>query len=308
MLVAPGVPGRASKLVAVLSLLIAALSVVAAGGGLWWAESAAPVPFETARGQTVLLQGSGVYRYESVFVAAGFRGQDLVTVALAVPLLVLAAFRHRRRPSPRTGLILLAVQAYFLYVYATMALGAAYNDLFLLYVALFAASLYAFIVLFVQTRAALGGAARGLPRHGPAIYFLAAGLVTLVVWAGPLVAALVRSAPPPSLDHYTTTFTFGLDLAVITPAALMAAILVWRRDLLGHVIAFPLLGIIVLLAPCITLATVFQRAAGVTFSAGEMIGPVAGFVALGLLGLWIGSTILAALDAAPQSAGTAAGP
>lgn len=38
---------------------------------------------------------------------------------------------------------MLGALAYFLYVYATLALNAAYNDLFLVYVALFSASFFA---------------------------------------------------------------------------------------------------------------------------------------------------------------------
>lgn len=38
--------------------------------------------------------------------------------------------------------------ACFLYTYASMALGATYNELFLLYVALFSVSLYTFVLAF----------------------------------------------------------------------------------------------------------------------------------------------------------------
>jgi hypothetical protein len=70
--------------------------------------------------------------------------------------------------------------SYFLYVYASYVLGAvAYNELFLLYVALFSASLYAFVLAFTSIDPqALGSrfSAR-MPRRGPAIFMFASGLV-----------------------------------------------------------------------------------------------------------------------------------
>jgi len=55
-----------------------------------------------------------------------------------------------------------------------------------------------------------------------------------------------------------------------------------NREPLGYVIAVPLLTLVVLLAPQIILSTIFQKGAGVPLSPPEMIGPVSGFVVLGL--------------------------
>lgn len=102
-----------------------------------------------------------------------------------------------------------------------------------------------------------------------------------------MVAALLKDGPPDRLDSYTTIVTYALDLAVITPATFLCAIQVLGDEPLGYVIAAPLLTIIILLAPQILLSTLFQRSAGVPFTRGEMIGPVAGFLVLGLIAVWI---------------------
>jgi hypothetical protein len=100
--------------------------------------------------------------------------------------------------------------------------------------------------------------------------------------------------------------TDALDLALITPAALLAGVLILRRDPLGYRIAFPLLGIILLLVPQIVLGTLFQLDAGVGFTAGEAIGPISGFVVLGLLAIWVTVAVLRRLPAggAPPPAAT----
>lgn len=151
------------------------------------------------------------------------------------------------------------------------------------------ASLFAFVQAFsaVDLASIASQVPAGLPRRGLAIFMFLAGLVTLAVWGAPLVAALLRGGPPDRLDSYTTMVTYALDLAIITPATFLCAILVLQNNPLGYVIAAPLLTLIVLLAPQIILSTLFQRAAGVPFTTGEMVGPVAGFVVLGLAAAWL---------------------
>lgn len=116
---------------------------------------------------------------------------------LGVPLLLASIFLYRRG-STSGQLLLTGTLGYFLYVYASMALGAAYNRLFVVYVVLFSASLFAFVRLFasVDLEALAAQIPGGLPRLGLAIFMIVAGLVTLVVWGGPLVGALIEGGPP----------------------------------------------------------------------------------------------------------------
>lgn len=207
---------------------------------------------------------------------------------LGVPSLIIAV-TLAQRGTVSGQLLLLGVLGYFLYVYASMALGAAYNRLFLLYIVIFSASLFAFVQTFASVD--LGLIASRIPGELPtqalAVFMFAAGLITLLVWGAPLVLALISGGPPERMDSYTTMVTYALDLAVITPATFLCAILVLRGEALGYAIAVPLLTLIMLLAPQIVLSTVFQRSAGVPFTTGEMVGPVAGFVVLGLLASWL---------------------
>jgi hypothetical protein len=68
---------RVPRLVFGLSLAIVALSVGAALRSLCWTGDDVPRSFVTATGHEVML-GRGLYRHDSLFIAAGFRGQDLV--------------------------------------------------------------------------------------------------------------------------------------------------------------------------------------------------------------------------------------
>jgi hypothetical protein len=254
------------------------------GTGLFAAGGDGPFAFTTLRGGQVTIWGQGLYRYDTAFYAAGNRGTDAVMLCLGVPLLIATAVGYSRG-SLRAGLLLLGALGYSLYLYATLAFNAAYNSLFLAYVALLSASLFAFIGAFAAVdRDALPARWRpGLPRRGLAAFMFAGGAVTLLLWGEPLVTALLRRQPPALLDSYTTMVTYALDLAVVTPATLLCGALVWRRRPLGYVMAVPLLTIIVLLLPTIAVQTFFQVRVGIAFTPPQIAGPIAGFSLLGAI-------------------------
>jgi hypothetical protein len=284
---------KAFSIIIILSLVVALSAAIAAGIGLFWRGSGSSFSFSTLRGHKAEIYGQGVYRYDTLFFGAGFKGQDAVVLFLGVPLLIIALILSIRG-SAGGQLLLTGILGYFLYVYASMALGASYNRLFLLYIIIFSASLFAFIQSFASVDLDLIATwiPGELPIRSLAIFMFAAGIITIFVWGAPLVTALISGGPPERMDSYTTMVTFALDLAVITPATILCAILVLRGEPLGYAIAIPLLTIIILLAPQIILSTIFQRSAGVPFTTGEMVGPVAGFVVLGLLASWLLIAIL----------------
>lgn len=105
-----------------LSLIIATLTIVAAVGGL-------VIP--------------DLYR-DNRFVTSGWFGNDLVTLFVASPTLVIALILSARG-SQRSQLVWLGMVNYTLYNFAFYLFGAAYNRFFLIYVALLTLSIFALI-------------------------------------------------------------------------------------------------------------------------------------------------------------------
>jgi hypothetical protein len=131
-----------------------------------------------------------------------------------------------------------------------------------------------------------------LPRRFPSFLLFACGALTAFVWLSPIISSLASGEPPDRLDSYTTLMTYALDLAIITPSTFIAGYLILRRFAFGYLMAFALFGIIIMLAPGIFASTVSQVRAEVEFTAGEMVGPVAGFVVLGWMAFWATAEIL----------------
>ncbi|MCZ2812089.1 hypothetical protein O2W15_11650 [Modestobacter sp. VKM Ac-2979] len=281
--------------------LVAVLGAAVAATGLFRRPTGEPQQVVTPRGQSVQLAGDGLYRFDTVFTAAGNTGVDAVVLTLGVPLL-LASWLHHLRGSSRGSLLLTGALGYMAYVSANQALGIAYNPLYLAYVALFSASLFGFVSALAATdRATLQAVAddAGMPHRTLSRFLLTSAAVTALVWLQPLVSALLRGTAPALLDVYTTPVTYSLDLAIVVPAAALAGVLVRRRDPFGYLVAAPLLVTIVMLLPTITLSTVLQAQAGITFTAAEVIGPIAGFTVLGGIGAWLLVRLLRAVPTAP---------
>lgn len=271
---------------ALLSVMVLLLAVIASGIGLFWDEGGSAFWFTSVRGEQVEMFGRGVYRFESLLIGAGHRGVDAVVLLVGVPLLSVS-IRLYLRGSLRGRIMLLGSLAYFLYVYATLALGASYSNLFLLYVAIFSASLYALILTALTIDR--GDFASHLPvdppRRSLAGLMLATGALTAVLRLEGPVGALI-SGRWPQLHGSTTLVTHALDLGVIVPAFFLSGVMILRNSALGYLLALPLLFILAMLVPGVTAMTLSQLWAGVELTAGEITGFVAGFAVLGGFAVW----------------------
>lgn len=218
--------------------LIAVLALVAAGAGLFWPVSGQPFPFTTLRGETVMINGHGLYYYDTVSAAAQAQAQDLVTLLVGLPLMASSALLAFRG-SLRARLLLTGTLGYFLYTYISLAFGAAYNPLFLVYVALFSLSLFAFILSMMSfdLHTLPQQFSASLRRRSIAAVLFVAGGFLLLAWLGRIVPALIQNQPPFGLESTTTLFIQVLDLGLIVPLAFLAGALLLRRSAWGYLLA-----------------------------------------------------------------------
>ena len=278
---------KSFKAVTWLSGLVAVLGLVASALGLFWQDGGSVFTFTSLRGLVVPIYGQGLYHFDTWLIGAGTRGTDATTLVIDIPLLVLAVLLYRR--GSLRGMILLAgVLAYFLYYYASLALGNAYNPLFLVYIALVSASLYAFLLTLgsIDLAALPAHFSPGLPRRGIAAYLIAVGLLLLFAWLPPLVTALVQNQAPAAVASYTTVITFVLDLAIIVPAVFVAALLLLRRAQMGYLLASLLLVLSLTIGVSLMAQGAAQLLAGVPLTAGEILQFMAPFAFLTLVGAW----------------------
>lgn len=283
---------KPSKTLFYLSLVIALLAAIYAGIGLFSRGGDGPFTFTTLHGETVEIDGRGIYRHDSAFRAPIFRGTDAVTLFIAVPALILAAWLYQRG-SLRGHLLLAGLLAYFLYNAASLSFGAAYNNLFLVYIASFSCSLFAFIlaVSSVALAALADRTSPALPRRWIAGFLFVAGL-SVVVWLLDIVGALAQGTVLGHLGPYHTEATYPLDLGIIPPAAYLAGFLVLRRKPLGTVLACVMLTFNVTVGLVVAGQSIVQALEGVVVTVGEYAAYVAPFVILSAIAAVLLTSIL----------------
>jgi hypothetical protein len=180
-----------------------------------------------------------LYR-DNALITATFRGQDMVTLVVAVPLLLIGLVLEVKG-SQRGRMLWLGMLFYTMYAYLFYAVAAAFNQFFLLYVATFGLPLYA--LLFSVPRldlGQLGNAMGGTIARAVAIAYASVVAVGLgILWIGMSLSYLVSGeVPQPIVDSgHPTGVVFAIDLVFIVPPMLLAATWLARRRASGWVLA-----------------------------------------------------------------------
>ena len=254
--------------------------------GLFYQNRGSPFAFTTLHGQSVDVYGQGIYRYDTIFFSAGFRGNDAVTIFLEIPMLILAILLYQRGYL-RGGFLLAGSLTYVLYNAFSLATSAAYNSLFLLYTFTFTASLFAFGILWSQIDfAALPKQLLPkMPARTSAIYLIIAGSITTLLWLSDILPSLMKGDPPALMGPYTTSITYFMDLGIITPLCILAGIWLLRHDTRGYLIGFMLLYLLALMGFIVIGQTVFQINAGIVFNPGQMIGMIGSWIVMGSIAI-----------------------
>ncbi|HET9930079.1 MAG TPA: hypothetical protein VFQ35_05320 [Polyangiaceae bacterium] len=192
-----------------------------------------------------------IYARESANWAAQAVGQDWVDLVFAVPSLVAVAVLANR--GSRAGRLLLAGGLlYCVYELAIYAFAVHFNALFLVYVAAFGVSVGSLVValrdLFEED--VRGWFSARVPTKGPAVFLALIGAGFALLWLGEIVPALTAGTLPASVAEASvpTNPVHVLDLSLILPAHLVAAVMLFRRRRAGYVAAPVLLAFGVLMA------------------------------------------------------------
>ena len=270
-----------------LALIIILCALIAAGFGLFTPNTGNQITFTTVRNENVHVWGQGLYKYDTPIGATGFMAADLITLVLAIPLLIISILLYRRG-SLQGGLLLTGVLAYFLYNYISMGFGAAYNNFFLAYIMIFAASLYGLILALlsfdVKTLPAHFGS--GLPRNGIGIFLIVSGVILSLIWLVlSIIPALIANKAPSEAYYYTTFTTAIIDIGIVAPALILSGVLIRRDAPAGYLLAPTMLIFTCVLGMNLTAGGVIQVFAGVITIEQAMAFTVP-FVILALLAVY----------------------
>jgi hypothetical protein len=278
-----------------LTWIIVTIAIAAAVAAAWpfvLTAGAGPSEYLTVRGETVILHGYGPYRHMPADVAVQGLAQDLVTLIVAVPMLIVTLVLARRRS--RAGYVALTGTVGYLFVQYTLYLAmATYNELFLLWVLLVLLTSQALVRLLLAGMPVGEGASASLgTRRYVGAFLLLNGTLIALLWLGVVVPPLISGALyPEGLAHLTTMVVQGFDLALFIPPSLLAGYWYLRGRSAGNLLA-PIYAVFLSLQMTALLAKiVWMQAAGAGAGPAIVIIPV----------LLIGAILAAVLSLSPLS-------
>jgi hypothetical protein len=176
-------------------------------------------------------------------VVAMLRGYDLVALLIIAPLLVVILL-PALRGSARAQLLWTGGLAYAVYHSALYVFGTKFNDIFLVHVAVFSLSVFAFglAIANLDVPGIAGRFGNRTPARSIASILLLLAATLAVFWIVPSIRfALTGEIPVESSELIVPTATthlgWVLDLSLLVPAYGLAGILLWRRAAWGYVLA-----------------------------------------------------------------------
>lgn len=239
------------KIVYMNSIFIAVLAGIATLSGLFW---------------------KGLYKHDTISMAAQAMGQDLITLIIGIPILLGSLYLIRKN-SLRGYLIWMGTIFYFLYTYASIAFLASYNQLFLVYVALFSLSLYTFVygLLSLNVKTVKESITPEKTSKIAGVFLIFSGAMLALMWIKMIVDSLLTGIAPAALESYTTLVIQALDIGVVFPATLIGGLLILKGKEWGYALVSILLIKASLLGTAIISMIFFMTQNGVSPAIGQAI-------------------------------------
>ncbi|SHH75180.1 hypothetical protein SAMN02745135_01960 [Caloranaerobacter azorensis DSM 13643] len=219
------------KTISLLTLCIIILYFIAASYGILSDNGNGQYEYKSIHGKTISIYGKGLYKNDSVSVASQAIAQDIVTIILGIPLLIISLYLSRKGLI-KGRLLLTGTLGYFLYTYTSYSFLSMYNSLFLIYVMLMSLSFFAFTLAMmsfdIQDLSLYFDEKLPVKFLGCFLIFIAFAIG--MMWLGRIVPSLINNTLPNGLEHYTTLVIQALDLGFLVPTGIISGILVIKKE------------------------------------------------------------------------------
>lgn len=268
--------------VTTLIFSIAILASIANLIGIFSDNGVGEYSYRSIRGEMVNIYGKGIYQHMSKEVAIQGIAQDIVTLLLATPLLLISYF-FALRNSLKWRLVLSGTLAYFLVTYAFYLNMAMYNVLFLIYAALMGLSFFALaIVVATFELEKLKEAFQGnsaLKFDG--IFLICNAIAISILWLSIVVPPLLDGTfYPKALEHYTTLIVQGNDFGLLLPIAIVSGYLMLKKKQPAFLLVPVYIVFLSLLMTALVAKVVYMGASGYNIFPVIIIIPVFAIISI----------------------------
>jgi hypothetical protein len=214
------------------------------------------------------------YARETANWAGQAVGQDIANLVAYVTLVVVAY--ATARGSLRAHLVWLGLVAFSAYSFAIYAFAVHFGRFFLVYVLVFGLSVYALIggLSAIDPGRIKAMFSVGAPVRSTAAVVMIIGAAFYLLWLSEVIPASISGTVPKATQDagLLTNPVYVLDMAVLLPAAILAGVLLLRRQEWGFVLAPTILVCLIFISIGIVAAMLVLRARGEESAPGVAIG------------------------------------
>ncbi len=221
-----------------LQLAILFLILIATATGIFYQTPGTPFEYTTVRGEQVVFQGSGLYRYDPAWYVREGTIWDVINLFIGLPLFAIAIYLSQRN-SLRGRLFLGGLLFYFCYVYAMAMTGNSFNPLFLVYILIVALTAVAFFINLnsIDVKHLPDQVSEHFPRRLFIGFTFVVSAVLPILWVGRIISIMVNDRFPPEIAGLTTLPSQAFDLGMVVPLMLSTGVLLWRCSPWGYLLA-----------------------------------------------------------------------
>lgn len=233
-------------------------------------------------GHKVMIYGYGIYAHDTFFKAPISIGTDFCILFVLVPLFCYIYYQYRKHNDMDSELKLISVYGVASYYAASIAFGVTYNELMLVYIALFTCSFFGMFVHIskIQMNKTMNGS------KGLSIFLVLSGIALIVAWLPDIIPTIIEHSTLPLIGVYTTEITYVLDMGIISPLCFVCCYLISKKKTQGTLILAILLRTCVIVGIMMIPQTICQIASGIEIELPILATKSISFVLLGVFALY----------------------
>lgn len=260
-----------------LALITIALTVVTSVVGILSIDFSKSYNFINQYGHTVRMYGYGIYAFDTYFSAPIYIGTDICTLLVGVPMFIYTYWQYIKQRDMISKLKLITIYAVAFYYAASLAFGITYNRLFLVYVALFACSLFGMFTHISNLKLTKSVTAT----KGLNVFLLLSGIALIVAWLPDVIPSVINGGTLSLIGVYTTNITYVLDMGIISPICFVTLYLLKKQNAIGTLLLAVLLKMCMLVGIMMFPQTICQIISGCDIPIPALVTKSLSFVVLG---------------------------
>ncbi|MDQ2885005.1 MAG: hypothetical protein M3Y39_02870 [Chloroflexota bacterium] len=182
-----------------------------------------------------------IYARETLSWTVQAYGQDIANLVAVAALLIAAYFVSKG--SVKAFLVWVGILLSLLYPYVIYAFDIHFNSLFLVYVALVGLCFYTLVSSILHLHLDEASFAVNSKARVVSGFLMVVAILFYLLWLSEDIPALLAGRIPQTVleNGLLTNPVHVLDIGLYLPAMLITSILLWRKKLLGYILALPML-------------------------------------------------------------------